>query len=67
MSTWNRQYTLRWTTAAGDQQITGSSRAIHKAAPRINQAGDQETAWDIAVYDGDTDVTGRFFNHLDPA
>ncbi|MEV7034606.1 hypothetical protein AB0N99_30795 [Streptomyces sp. NPDC093272] len=63
---WNPLYTLRWDTAAGEQQITGTSRDIHAAARRVNQLGDLGTAWDIAVLDeGDVDVTARFFDHLD--
>ncbi|MEV7975418.1 hypothetical protein [Streptomyces sp. NPDC086519] len=65
---WNPLYILRWDAADGPHQTDGTSRDIHAAAPRINQLGDRGDVWNITVIDETgTDVTGRFFHHLEAA
>lgn len=62
----NHLYTLRWDAPDGPHTVTGTSRDIHHHAPRISRLGDDGSVWDIAVHNSHgTDVTGRFFNHLD--
>ncbi|GKQ35178.1 hypothetical protein [Streptomyces sp. A012304] len=59
-------YTLRWDTEDRERTITGSSRRIHAHTAFVHRLGLAGMAWDIAVHDeSGTDVTARFFNHLD--
>ncbi|MGW7786032.1 hypothetical protein [Streptomyces tricolor] len=63
---WNPLYLLRWDDHAGEHTLTGTSRDIHLEAPALHIRGESEEVWDIAVLDDEgTDVTGRFFDHLD--